>query len=60
MKILRKNNEFKKMPDKSIDDVLKINSYIKDGWKYCPKSDYKNFYNQNAENEPTKEKTKRK
>lgn len=44
MKILRKKDEFKKMPDKSVDDVLNINRLIKDGWKYCPKKEYKEFF----------------
>jgi hypothetical protein len=44
MKILRKNDDFKKMPDKTIDDALAINSLIRQGWNYCPRKVYKDFY----------------
>lgn len=57
MKILRKKDDFKKMPDKSIEDVLKINSLIKDGWNYCPKKVYKDFYK--VEEKPIEEKPKK-
>lgn len=62
MKILRKNDDFKKMPDKSIDDILKINSFLKDGWNYCPRQVYKDFYKteEKIEDKPKKEKTTKK
>lgn len=44
MKILRKKDEFKKMPDKSVQDILSINAFIRQGWKHCSKKEYKDFY----------------
>jgi len=44
MKILRKKDTFKKLPDASINDVVSIKSYIEQGWKYCSKKEYKDFF----------------
>lgn len=44
MKILRKGDDFVKMNDKTIEDIEKINSKIKSGWKYSPKKEYKDFF----------------
>lgn len=44
MKTLKKGTEFKKVKDSSIEDQSKIDSFIKDGWNYCPKKEYKDFY----------------
>lgn len=44
MKILRRNNDFKKMPDSSINDVVAIKALIDYGWKYCSKKEYKEFF----------------
>jgi len=44
MKILRKKDTFKKVPDSSINDVVSIKSYIEQGWKYCSKKEYKDFF----------------
>lgn len=44
MKILRKNDTFKKLPDNNINDVVAIKSYIEQGWKYCSKKEYKDFF----------------
>jgi len=44
MKILRKDDNFKKMADKTMSDIKKINQMIEDGWNYSPKKDYKEFY----------------
>lgn len=41
MKILRRNNEFRKMPESCMEDVLVINNLRKQGWEYCSKSVYK-------------------
>lgn len=41
MKILRKNDEFRKMPERDITDVLAIKNLINQGWNYCAKSIYK-------------------
>jgi len=60
MKILRKKDEFKKMPDKTIEDVLSINKLINSGWNYCPKKEYKDFYRVVEAEEPVKELVKEK
>lgn len=57
MKILRKKDEFKKMPDKSVEDILAINAYIRQGWNYCPKKVYKDFYKTEEPVKPPKEET---
>ena len=44
MKILRKKDTFKKVPDNNINDVVTIKSYIDQGWKYCSKKEYKDFF----------------
>jgi len=44
MKILRRNDEFKKAPDKSVQDILTINAFIRNGWKHCSKKEYKDYY----------------
>lgn len=56
MKILRKKDDFKKMPDKSVDDILVINKLIKDGWKYCSRKEYKDFYKNIEETNSKKKK----
>lgn len=45
MKILCKGDEFRKVQEKSIDDVLVNKNLISLGWNYCSKQKYKNFYN---------------
>lgn len=45
MKILRKNDDFRKMPEKSLEEVLAIRSLLNQGWKYCAKEVYKEFVN---------------
>ena len=44
MKILRKGDEFVKMKHATIEDVAKIDTMTKNGWKYVPKKEYKDFY----------------
>ena len=44
MKILRKGDEFKKMPDGSMVDISKIDVLISQGWNYCAKKDFKEFF----------------
>lgn len=53
MKILRKNDEFKKMPDNSIDDVVAIKALIDYGWKFCSRREYKDFFKTSKENQNT-------
>ena len=45
MKIIRRNDDFRKMPEKSVEDVLVIKNLIEQGWKYCAKEVYKEFVN---------------
>lgn len=49
MKILRRNDDFKKMPERNMDDVLVINNLIKQGWNYCSKSAYRDFFKANED-----------
>lgn len=49
MKILRRNDDFKKMPERNMEDVMTITAMIKQGWNYCSKSVYKEFFNTNVE-----------
>ena len=58
MKILRKNNEFKKMQHKSIEDLLTINAMTRQGWKYCSRKEYKDYYK--TDEDFTKDKPKNK
>lgn len=44
MKILRKNDDFRKMPDSSINDIVAIKAMIDYGWKYCSRREYKDFF----------------
>lgn len=44
MKILRKNNNFKKVPDSNIVDVVAIKGFIEQGWKFCSRKEYKDFF----------------
>jgi hypothetical protein len=57
MKILKRNNEFKKMPDKNVGDVLAINNLLRQGWNYCARKVYKDFYKVEETVKPIKEKT---
>lgn len=41
MKILRKNEKFRKMPERNMSDIKAINDLLKLGWEYCSKSIYK-------------------
>jgi hypothetical protein len=60
MKILCKGDEFRKVQEKSIDDVLVNKNLISLGWNYCSKQKYKNFYNsEKIEKEEAKKKDKK-
>ena len=41
MKILRKGDDFKKMPEKSVQDVLVVKNLLNQGWKYCSRQEYR-------------------
>lgn len=49
MKILRKGDDFKKMSERNMDDVNVIINLVKQGWNYCSKSAYKDFFNSNQD-----------
>ena len=49
MKILRKNDDFKKMPERNMDDVTVISNLVKQGWNYCSKSIYRDFFKSNED-----------
>lgn len=53
MKILRKNDDFRKMQDKSVHDILVIQNLINQGWSYCSRQTYKDFIRK--EEKPRKE-----
>lgn len=44
MKILRKGDDFVKMNDKTMEDIVKINSMTERGWDYSAKKDYKDSF----------------
>ncbi|MCK9416669.1 hypothetical protein M0Q97_08440 [Candidatus Dojkabacteria bacterium] len=60
MKILRKGNDFRKVQEKSIDDVLVNKNLINFGWHYCPKQEYKDFYKSEKIEEVKKDKKSKK
>jgi hypothetical protein len=53
MKILRKGDQFIKMPDSTQNDLIKIHTMTERGWEFAQKKEYKTS---NCEN--TKKKTK--
>ena len=53
MKILRKNDDFKKMPSKSFDDLKAIDAAIEQGgWNFCSKQAYKEYYKTTEKEQP--------
>ena len=44
MKVLRKNDEFRRMPERGVADQKAIQSLISMGWNYSPKKAMKDFY----------------
>jgi len=44
MKILRKGDDFKKMPEGNVQELLLIRRLLGEGWKYCSRAEYKDFY----------------
>lgn len=59
MKTLRKGENFKRMPEKSINDYMAIKNLLNSGWDYCPKSEYKKTITKENNNKLTKENKKR-
>lgn len=56
MKILRRGDEFRKMPEKDINDVLVIKNLLNQGWNYCAKSIYKEAVGIQTSTQKAKEK----
>ena len=44
MKVLRKGDEFVKVNDQTIEDLIKINSMTERVWAYAAKKDYKDAF----------------
>lgn len=42
MKILRKGDEFRKVSENSVYDVLLVKNLLNQGWNYCSKQEYRN------------------
>jgi len=57
MKTLRKRDEFKRVSEKNIKEARANQILINAGWKYCPKSEYKDFYRTVVKDEEVKEST---
>lgn len=58
MKTLKKNEEYKRVPDSNMKDLNKIDKLVNEGWSFVPKKEWKNW---KSEHSPKKEikKTKR-
>ncbi len=56
MKTLKKENDYKRVPDKSYKDLEALNELLKDGWVYTPKKDWKE--NVRGEFKPDKKRSK--
>lgn len=44
MKTLKKNNEFKRVPDSTEKHLKAIDKLLKDDWTYCPKRLWKDTF----------------
>lgn len=55
MKILRKGDDFKKLPENSVQEILVIKNLINQGWNYCPKQVYKDFFRSEVKESKVKE-----
>lgn len=42
MKILKRNDEFKKVSENNMIEVAVVRNLLIQGWKYCSKQEYKN------------------
>jgi hypothetical protein len=55
MKILKRGDDFRKVPEVTINDVLIIRNLISQGWNYCSKQIYKDaMKNDTPETKETK------
>lgn len=52
MKVLRKNDDFRRMPEKGVADAKAIQSLISMGWNYCAKQVMKDFFKTTDKPEP--------
>ncbi len=48
MKILRKGDQFIKMPDSTQSDLIKIHTMTERGWEFAQKKEYKTSNNENT------------
>ena len=55
MKTLKKDGAFKRVADSKKADMDKIKNLLKEGWNYCPKSEWKE-----SNNKESKKKSKKK
>ena len=63
MKILRKGDDFKKMPESNLQELLLVKRLLNEGWQYCSKQSYKDFHevgkkSKSEEDESSKSKKK--
>jgi hypothetical protein len=54
MKILRKDDEFKKMPEGNVQELLLIKRLVSEGWNYCSRQTYKEFHKPEKSNKESK------
>jgi hypothetical protein len=59
MKTLKKSGAFKRVSDNNRKDLDKIAILIKEGWNYCPKSEWKESNNKESKKESNKESKKK-
>jgi len=43
MKILKKGDDFVKVPDSTLNDLIKIQTMTERGWRFVQKKEYKDF-----------------
>jgi hypothetical protein len=58
MKTLKKSGAFKRVADSKKSDMDKIKNLLKEGWNYCPKSEWKES-NKKKDNKESKKKDKK-
>ena len=58
MKTLKKAGSFKRVADSKKSDMDKIKNLLKEGWNYCPKSEWKESNNKKDNKESKKKDNK--
>ena len=59
MKTLKKAGSFKRVADSKKSDMDKIKNLLKEGWNYCPKSEWKESNKKESDKESNKDKKKK-